>query len=108
MKKSSFLLFVGLMCIMSLLSCSSSSNDEGDKTPANPLIGTWYTEGEEKGQATYTETTYNADLTCTLRDYKSDRTTIKESDSGKYQVNGNKLTIFGIANLIARGLRPFL
>jgi hypothetical protein len=75
-----------------LTSCSKSDDDGGSSS--NPLVGTWYTEGEEKGYPTYEEITYNANNTCTWRDYKSDKTTIKETDSGTYKVDGNKLSIW--------------
>jgi major membrane immunogen (membrane-anchored lipoprotein) len=93
-KRFSFLsLLMGLfVCMLVLTSCSKSDDDGGSSS--NPLVGTWYTEGEEKGYPTYEEITYNANNTCTWRDYKSDKTTIKETDSGTYKVDGNKLSIW--------------
>lgn len=88
-------LTVGLLVsVAAFTACSSSDNDEGGSSSSSSIVGTWYTEGVEKGQPTYTEITYNADLTCTWRDYKSDKTTIKDTDSGKYKVEGNKLSIW--------------
>ena len=90
------LIGVALLTVLmsvSFSSCSKSDDDNGGSS-SNPLVGTWYTEGVEKGSPTYTEITYNADYTCTWRDYKSDKTTIKESESGKYKVEGSTLSIW--------------
>ena len=87
-------LTVGLLVSVVAFTACSSDNDESGSSSLSSIVGTWYTEGVEKGQPTYTEVTYNADLTCTWRDYKSDKTTIKETDSGKYKVEGNKLSIW--------------
>jgi hypothetical protein len=92
--------FIGVALLTVLMSVSfsacSSSDDDDDNggSSSNPIVGTWYTEGEEKGYSTYTEITYNADYTCTWREYNSDKTTIKESDSGKYKVEGSTLSIW--------------
>lgn len=92
-KKLSILsLAFGLLMNATAFIACSSDNDENSSS-SSLIIGTWYTEGVEKGQQTYTEITYNSDLTCTWRDYKSDKNTIKASDSGKYKVEGSKLSI---------------
>ena len=96
MKKiiSMFSLTLGLLvCATVLVSCSKDDDDKN--TPSsNPLVGTWYTESEDKGEIEYTEVTYNADFSCSWREYESDRTTLKDSDTGKYEVSGNKLSIW--------------
>ena len=88
-KRFSFLsLLLGLfVCLSVLTSCSKSDDDGGSSS--NPLVGTWYTEAYS-----YEEITYNSDGTCTYRRYKSDHTTIRDTDSGTYKVEGNKLTIW--------------
>ena len=73
-------------------SCGNDDNDDGSSS--NPLVGTWFTESEDHGELEYTEITYNKDLTCTWQCYSSDRTTLKESDTGTYKVEGNKLSIW--------------
>jgi len=93
-KRFSFLsLLLGLFVCVTVFSACGGDDDNGGSS-SNSIVGTWYTEGVEKGNPTYSEITYNADNTCTWRDYKSDKTTIKESDRGKYKVEGNKLSIW--------------
>lgn len=87
-KKFSFLsLLLGLFVCMSVLTSCSKDDDGGSSS--NPIVGTWYTEAYS-----YEEITYNSDGTCTYRRYKSDHTTIRDTDSGTYKVEGNKLTIW--------------
>ena len=76
-------LMLGLFVSVSLFSACSSDDD------VNPIVGTWYTEVYG-----YEEITYNADGTCTYRDFKSDKKTISYSDTGTYKVDGNRLTIW--------------
>lgn len=86
-KRFSFLsLLFGLFVCMSVL--TSCSKDDDDSS-SNSIVGTWYTEAYS-----YEEITYNSDGTCTYRRYKSDHTTIRDTDSGTYKVEGNKLTIW--------------
>ena len=87
-------LLFGLLVSVALFTACGGDDDDNGGSSSNPLVGTWYTEGEEKGYPTYEEITYNANNTCTWRDYKSDKTTIKETDSGTYKVDGNKLSIW--------------
>ena len=91
-KRFSFLsLLFGLFVCMSVL--TSCSKDDDDSS-SNSIVGTWYTESEPKGYLQVEEITYNSDGTCTYRRYKSDRTTINDTDSGTYKVEGNKLSIW--------------
>lgn len=94
MKQIKFWSILLLIVMMMPLVASCGGDDDNGGSSSNPLVGTWYTEGEEKGYPTYEEITYNANNTCTWRDYKSDKTTIKETDSGTYKVDGNKLSIW--------------
>lgn len=88
-KRFSFLsLLLGLFVCMSVLTSCSKSDDDGGSS-SNSIVGTWYTEAYS-----YEEITYNSDGTCTYRRYKSDHTTIRDTDSGTYKVEGNKLTIW--------------
>lgn len=88
-KRFSFIsLLLGLFVCMSVLTSCSKSDDDGGSS-SNPIVGTWYTEAYS-----YEEITYNSDGTCTYRRYKSDHTTIRDTDSGTYKVEGNKLTIW--------------
>lgn len=83
-------LLMGLfVCVSVFTSCSK---DDDNDSSSNPIVGTWYTESEPKGYLQYEEITYNSDGTCTYRRYKSDKTTISDTDSGTYKVEGNKLT----------------
>lgn len=70
------------------------SDDDNNETSSNPIVGTWWVENTSKGYIKYTEITYNADLTCTWREYEQDRTTLKRSDTGKYKVEGSTLSIW--------------
>ena len=87
-KRLSFLsLLIGLFVCMSVLTSCSKDDDGGSSS--NPIVGTWYTEAYS-----YEEITYNSDGTCTYRRYKSDHTTIRDTDSGTYKIEGNKLSIW--------------
>ena len=94
MKKYFFFmsLLVGLfVSVVAFTGCSSDNED----SPSNPLIGTWYVEGvDHEGESRITEVTYNADNSCTWREYGSDKTTIIDADTGTYKVDGNKLSIW--------------
>lgn len=82
-----FCLLFGVL--VSVVLFSSCSKDDDGGSSSNPIVGTWYTEAYS-----YEEITYNSDGTCTYRRYKSDHTTIRDTDSGTYKVEGNKLTIW--------------
>lgn len=93
MKKTFFFmsLLLGLCVSVAFTACGS---DDDDDASSNPLVGTWCTENVTKGKLVYTEITYNKDLTCTWREYRSGRTTVSDSDTGTYKVEGNKLSIW--------------
>ena len=82
-----------LVSSFAFTACGSDDEDNNDSS-SNPLVGTWYTETIEKGEVEYTEITYNANFTCTWREYKSDRKTVVDTDEGSYKVDGNKLSIW--------------
>lgn len=88
MKKDFSIISLILGMFVSIALFSSCSKDDDDSS-SNPIVGTWYTEVYG-----YEEITYNADGTCTYRDYKSDKKTVSYSDSGTYSIDGNKLTIW--------------
>lgn len=85
------MMLVMMVAALSFTACGSDSDDEGD---SNPLVGTWYTESLDHGEIEYTEVTYKSDMTCTWKEFKADRVTIKDSDYGRYKVDGNLLIIW--------------
>ena len=89
MKKFSLFALLGLfMSVFAFTACGSDDDDNGSTN--NPLVGTWYTEVFK-----YTEVTFNADFTCTRREYAPGSTTaIIDSDTGTYEIKGNKLSIW--------------
>ena len=93
-KKSLFVMLAMMMATALSIGFTSCSSDDDDDNSSSSLVGTWYIEGIDHGELEYTEITYNKDLTCTYRCYSSDRTTLKESDTGTYKVEGNKLSIW--------------
>lgn len=95
MKKSITILGLTIGLFVSMFAFTAcGSDDDNNETSSNPIVGTWWVENTSKGYIKYTEITYNADLTCTWREYEQDRTTLKRSDTGKYKVEGNKLSIW--------------
>lgn len=87
------ILLLTVMMMPLVASCGGDDGDDGGNT-GNPLVGTWWVEKTSKGYVKYSEITYNADFTCTWREYKQDRTTLTDSDTGKYKIEGNKLLIW--------------
>ena len=88
MKKINYICLLFGVLVSVVLFSSCSKDDDGGSS-SNSIVGTWYTEAYS-----YEEITYNSDGTCTYRRYKSDHTTIRDTDSGTYKVEGNKLTIW--------------
>ena len=84
----------GLLVSVCAFTACGSDDDGNNDSSSNPLVGTWYTETIEKGEVEYTEITYNANFTCTWREYESDRKTVVDTDEGSYKVDGNKLSIW--------------
>lgn len=94
----------GLLHLMAILMvamlgvdfASCSSNEDGDSSsPSNPHVGTWYTESvSSAGKIKYTEVTYKSDFTCTWKECEADRKTIIDTDYGRYQVDGDLLSIW--------------
>lgn len=87
MKKK--LLFLMMLLPMLTVTTFTSCGDDED---SNPLVGTWYVYDSEDDD--YTELIFKSDMTCTWLNYESDRVTLKRSDYGRYQTDGNVLTIW--------------
>ena len=81
--------FIGVALLTVLMSvsfsaCSSSDDDDNGGSSSNPLVGTWYIEGEEKGYSKYTEFTFEDDMTFTWRDYTESK--LIDYDEGTYRI----------------------
>lgn len=74
-----------LVSVFAFTACGS--DDDENESPSNPLVGTWRAEVEEKGEAQYWELTFNANYTCSYKEYNKDDTSIvHESGSGRYEL----------------------
>ena len=91
------LLFGLLVCVT--VFCSCSKDDDNGSSASNPLVGTWYT---VDGDGDYTELIYKADMTCTLFEHQRESNKIKNTDYGRYQINGNLLSIWWDGNTKAK------
>ena len=96
MKTKKFWMMLAI-ALVSLCTISCGGDDDDDKgTSSNPIVGTWWVEGDPSDwkQAVYTEITYNSDMTCSWREYQNSRDQLTSSDTGKYQIDGNTLSIW--------------
>lgn len=96
MKKSISILslLLGLFVCMPLMTACGGDDDEGGRTSANALIGTWYIVGDHEKSTPYTEITFMGDNTCQWRAYLADRSTLTDSEWGTYKVADNTLSIW--------------
>ena len=76
-----------LMCV-NFIACS-----DDEEQSDNPIVGTWITE-TPTDDGRYSSITYKADGSCFWKDYKKEDPNYIETDNGKYQVDGNKLSIW--------------
>ena len=94
-KKLSILsLLFGLFVCVTVF-CSCSKDDDNGSSASNPLVGTWCT---VDGDGDYTELIYKADMTCIRFEHQRESNKIKETNYGRYQINGNLLSIWWDGN----------
>jgi hypothetical protein len=85
------------MAIVAVIMCvnfTACSDDDDEEQGGNAVVGTWSTEIYTDGDYYTTLITYNADGSCTSKEYKQNNPNDVETDKGKYQVDGNKLSIW--------------
>lgn len=91
MKKNITLLslLLSLLVCSVFVSCSKDDDvDENQSTITNPLVGTWVADDNK------TVITFKADFSCSRGKYDSGHTTINYIDTGVYEIDGHKLSIW--------------
>lgn len=87
--KQKIILLMALIAATITFSACSSDNDD-DNVSTSSLVGTWY--GEDEGYGCEFE--FKADGTVTYIETMRDAPTSKVRDSGTYQLDGNRLTLY--------------
>lgn len=78
-----------MAAFMSIATFVACSNDD-DNASSNPLVGTWYTGDKDAGD--YTEITFRAGLTCSLKEYDLKGEVFE--DNGRYEVDEDLLMVW--------------
>lgn len=64
-------------------------------SPKNPIYGTWNaTISDSQGKEVYVEMVYNDDNSCVLREYDDQRKHHKELDTGRFELESGKISIW--------------
>ena len=94
-KKFFTVLSLTLGLLVSSLAFMACGSDDDDNS-SNPLVGTWWvaTVDANSGVTVYTEITYNADMTCSWKEYRGNRDEPSSYDTGTYKIDGNILAIW--------------
>ena len=87
MRQKLFLLLALFAATITLGACSS--DDDGDKTSADALVGTWYCETDGYG----CEFQFTADGTVTYTETMLDDATSRSRDTGTYRLSGSTLSL---------------